>query len=158
MRALGAAGVGALCPRFAASSGPAAVPPPARPRQLAIVHASAAPAGQPAGQAAAAAVAASGRLGRNAAAAASSKGEALTQSDYSLFVKFLHMASPYVAGHRGRIFVVVIPGEVVVQRERLYPLLEGGCWVLGAGRLGGLKSCRRCLWLYVPLRSWQWHR
>ena len=30
----------------------------------------------------------------------------------SLFVRFLHMASPYVAGHRGRTFVVVIPGEV----------------------------------------------
>ena len=30
----------------------------------------------------------------------------------SLFVRFLHMASPYVAGHRGRTFVITIPGEV----------------------------------------------
>ncbi len=43
----------------------------------------------------------------------------------SLFVRFLHTASPYVAGHRGRTFVVTIPGEVVARKERLYPLLEG---------------------------------
>ena len=30
----------------------------------------------------------------------------------SLFVRFLHLASPYVAGHRGRTFVITIPGEV----------------------------------------------
>jgi hypothetical protein len=36
------------------------------------------------------------------------------------------MASPYVSGHRGRTFVVTIPGDVVARRELLYPLLEGG--------------------------------
>lgn len=40
-------------------------------------------------------------------------------------MRFLHTASPYVAGHRGRTFVVTIPGEVVARKERLYPLLEG---------------------------------
>ncbi|KAL4437093.1 hypothetical protein ABPG75_004232 [Micractinium tetrahymenae] len=60
-------------------------------------------------------------------------GEALTQADYSLFVRFLHMASPYVAGHRGRTFVVVIPGEVVANKQRLYNLLEDILLLHGLG-------------------------
>jgi hypothetical protein len=28
------------------------------------------------------------------------------------FVRFMHLASPYVAGHRGRLMVLAIPGEV----------------------------------------------
>ncbi|KAL4424467.1 hypothetical protein ABPG77_006405 [Micractinium sp. CCAP 211/92] len=43
------------------------------------------------------------------------------------------MASPYVAGHRGRTFVVVIPGEVVANKERLYNLLEDILLLHGLG-------------------------
>ena len=37
---------------------------------------------------------------------------------------FFRGASPYIEGHRGRTFVVVIPGEVVSDKPLLYPLLE----------------------------------
>ena len=73
---------------------------------------------------------------------------AVTRPSCSLFVRFLHMASPYVAGHRGRTFVVVIPGEVVGRKERLYPLLEGepsasGCCCCRCCRCC-CSCCRRC--------------
>ena len=32
--------------------------------------------------------------------------------DKAKFVRFMHLASPYVMGHRGKTFVIVIPGEV----------------------------------------------
>jgi amino-acid N-acetyltransferase len=32
-------------------------------------------------------------------------------------VNFFRQASPYIAGHRGRTFVVVLPGGVVAQEE-----------------------------------------
>ncbi|KAI3433843.1 hypothetical protein D9Q98_003646 [Chlorella vulgaris] len=60
-------------------------------------------------------------------------GEAIAKEDYGLFVRFLHTASPYVAGHRGRTFVVTIPGEVVARKERLYPLLEDILLLHGLG-------------------------
>ena len=37
---------------------------------------------------------------------------ALQPDEHSDFVRFFRMASPYVEGHRGRIFVLVLPGEV----------------------------------------------
>jgi amino-acid N-acetyltransferase len=37
---------------------------------------------------------------------------ALEKSQYSLFVQFFRQASPYIEGHRGRTFVLAIPGEV----------------------------------------------
>ena len=37
---------------------------------------------------------------------------ALQPEDHDNFVRFFRMASPYVEGHRGRIFVLVLPGEV----------------------------------------------
>ena len=37
---------------------------------------------------------------------------ALQRKDYGKFVQFFRQASPYIEGHRGRTFVVVIPGEV----------------------------------------------
>ena len=37
---------------------------------------------------------------------------ALQAEDHKDFVRFFRMASPYVEGHRGRIFVLVLPGEV----------------------------------------------
>ncbi|KAI8462509.1 MAG: N-acetylglutamate synthase [Monoraphidium minutum] len=38
----------------------------------------------------------------------------LSKSDYGKFVHFFRTASPYISGHRGRTFVIVIPGEVVL--------------------------------------------
>ena len=37
---------------------------------------------------------------------------ALPKEDYGKFVQFFRQASSYIEGHRGRTFVVVIPGEV----------------------------------------------
>jgi len=39
-------------------------------------------------------------------------------------VDFFRQASPYIAGHRGRTFVVVIPGEVVAQEDVLDGVLS----------------------------------
>lgn len=40
------------------------------------------------------------------------KNNSLGVGDFSKFVKFMHMASPYIQGHRGRTFVIAVPGEV----------------------------------------------
>lgn len=37
---------------------------------------------------------------------------ALDRSEHGKFVHFFRMASPYIEGHRGRTFVIVLPGEV----------------------------------------------
>lgn len=37
---------------------------------------------------------------------------ALDKKDFAKFVQFFRQASPYIAGHRGRTFVLAIPGEV----------------------------------------------
>lgn len=37
---------------------------------------------------------------------------ALERKDYASFVTFFRQASPYIEAHRGRTFVVVVPGEV----------------------------------------------
>jgi hypothetical protein len=38
----------------------------------------------------------------------------LQPKDYPKFVQFFRHASPYIAGHRGRTFVIVVPGNVSV--------------------------------------------
>ena len=40
--------------------------------------------------------------------------EALERKDFGKFVQFFRQASPYIEGHRGKTFVVVIPGEVLL--------------------------------------------
>jgi hypothetical protein len=37
---------------------------------------------------------------------------ALDRAEQGKFVQFFRMASPYIEGHRGRTFVIVLPGEV----------------------------------------------
>lgn len=52
---------------------------------------------------------------------------ALERKDYSSFVTFFRQASPYIEGHRGRTFVVVVPGEVrchVLLRRRRYTVVK----------------------------------
>jgi len=44
--------------------------------------------------------------------------------NYSDFVNHFRTASPYIEGHRGRTFVLVIPSEVVTRRDILWPVLE----------------------------------
>lgn len=53
-------------------------------------------------------------------------------------MQFFRQASPYIEGHRGRTFVLAIPGEVVDQKSVLHALLEDvallhGGWGSGAG-------------------------
>jgi len=55
------------------------------------------------------------------------------QSDYSKFVRYLHLASPYVIGHRSRTFVIVIPGEVIQYEDRLQCILEDILLLHGLG-------------------------
>lgn len=51
---------------------------------------------------------------------------ALDRTQYGLFVQFFRQASPYIEGHRGRTFVISIPGEV---RECVEPSLHCSlCW------------------------------
>lgn len=47
----------------------------------------------------------------------SSQHVALERKDYASFVTFFRQASPYIEGHRGRTFVVVVPGEVGCDQE-----------------------------------------
>lgn len=49
---------------------------------------------------------------------------ALEKSQYNLFVQFFRQATPYIEGHRGRTFVLVLPGEIVDQKDILHRLLE----------------------------------
>ena len=57
----------------------------------------------------------------------------LDRSQYGLFVQFFRQASPYIEGHRGRTFVIAIPGEVVDKKEVLYTLLEDVALLHGLG-------------------------
>lgn len=53
--------------------------------------------------------------------------------DYATFVQFLHFASPYVVGHRNKIFVILIPGEVMMHKERLRNILDDILLLHGLG-------------------------
>lgn len=57
----------------------------------------------------------------------------LEKSHYGLFVKFFRQASPYIEGHRGRTFVIAIPGEVVDRQDLLDRLLEDVALLHGLG-------------------------
>lgn len=57
----------------------------------------------------------------------------LDKSQYGLFVQFFRQASPYIEGHRGRTFVLAIPGEVVDRKDALHTLLEDVALLHGLG-------------------------
>lgn len=57
----------------------------------------------------------------------------LEKSQYGLFVRFFRQASPYIEGHRGRTFVIAIPGEVVDRQDLLDRLLEDVALLHGLG-------------------------
>ena len=57
----------------------------------------------------------------------------LARADYGLFVKFFRQASPYIQGHRGRTFVIAIPGDVVDKPELMDPLMEDVLLLHGLG-------------------------
>ena len=44
----------------------------------------------------------------------------LLQSDHAKFVRFFRQASPYIEGHRGRTFVIVVPGYVGSRGVRIF--------------------------------------
>jgi hypothetical protein len=41
----------------------------------------------------------------------------LSKQDFAKFVQFFRQASPYVEGHRGKTFVIVVPGNVRVYQR-----------------------------------------
>jgi hypothetical protein len=47
-----------------------------------------------------------------AASPSAPNGGALTKADFPKFVGFFRQASPYIAGHRAKTFVIVVPGDV----------------------------------------------
>lgn len=57
----------------------------------------------------------------------------LERAQYGLFVKFFRQASPYIEGHRGRTFVIAIPGEVVDRQDVLDSLLQDIALLHGLG-------------------------
>lgn len=57
----------------------------------------------------------------------------LDKSQYGLFVQFFRHASPYIEGHRGRTFVLAIPGELVDRKDILHTLLEDVALLHGLG-------------------------
>jgi amino-acid N-acetyltransferase len=71
---------------------------------------------------------------------------ALRTQDYGQFVRFLHLASPYVVGHRSRTFVIMISAEVVINLHRLEPLLLDILLLHGLGvRLVLVIGAKNCI-------------
>ena len=64
---------------------------------------------------------------------ASAASAALPQEDYGKFVRYLHLASPYVIGHRQRTFVISIGAEVILNRIRIESLLNDVLLLHGLG-------------------------
>jgi len=64
---------------------------------------------------------------------AASSGLGLARADYGLFVKFFRGATPYIQGHRGRTFVIAIPGDVVDSPDLLDQLMEDVLVLHGLG-------------------------
>ncbi|KAJ9518434.1 hypothetical protein QJQ45_018455 [Haematococcus lacustris] len=58
---------------------------------------------------------------------------ALTKSDFPKFVQFFRQASPYIAGHRARTFVIVIPGNVTSNRTLLQSVMSDIALLHGLG-------------------------
>ncbi|KAK9810524.1 hypothetical protein WJX72_012135 [[Myrmecia] bisecta] len=56
-----------------------------------------------------------------------------TASQPNKFVQFFRSASPYIEGHRGKLFVLIVPGEVVEDKTALHPLLEDIALLHGLG-------------------------
>ena len=79
--------------------------------------------------------------GGNGRGGGAPKYEMLQEQDFGKFVSFFRGASPYIEGHRGRTFVIVIPGEVVCREELLYPVLEDVALLSGALPTLGLLMC-----------------
>lgn len=68
-----------------------------------------------------------------AAAAHEHHDQSLPKTDFPKFVRFFRQASPYIEGHRGRTFVIVVPGEVGRRPWTCHmPVgIRGGCLVPG---------------------------
>lgn len=69
---------------------------------------------------------------------------ALDKSQFSLFVQFFRQASPYIEGHRGRTFVLAIPGEVGPPLLLLDCVQGSGRSVCTCGRVG--CHCLETVW------------
>lgn len=68
---------------------------------------------------------------------------ALSKSDYGKFVEFFRQASPYIESHRGKVFVLVVPGEVVEQRHMMQTLISDIALLHGLGvRLVVVLGCQ----------------
>lgn len=48
----------------------------------------------------------------------------LSAQDQIQFVNFFRLASPYIEGHRNKIFIVCVPGEVINSEEMCDKVLE----------------------------------
>lgn len=78
----------------------------------------------------------------------------LTKDDYPQFVKFLHLASPYVVGHRGRTFVIVIPGDVIINKVTLARILDDITLLHGLGaRLVIVAGAKDLIDMYLSQRG-----
>ncbi|CAG9466154.1 unnamed protein product [Pedinophyceae sp. YPF-701] len=51
-------------------------------------------------------------------------GSPVREEDHSLFVQFFLQASPYITGHRGKTFVIVIPGEALDDEDTAESILD----------------------------------
>jgi len=45
-------------------------------------------------------------------------------NEESMFVQHFRQASPYIEGHRGKVFLIQIPGEVIAQKDKLEGLVQ----------------------------------
>ncbi|PNH03296.1 Amino-acid acetyltransferase, partial [Tetrabaena socialis] len=57
----------------------------------------------------------------------------LSKQDFGKFVQFFRQASPYVEGHRGKTFVIVIPGNVSANRTLLQNIMSDIALLHGLG-------------------------
>ncbi|GIL81500.1 hypothetical protein Vretimale_1003 [Volvox reticuliferus] len=57
----------------------------------------------------------------------------LSKQDFAKFVQFFRQASPYVEGHRGKTFVIVVPGNVSANRTLLQSIMADIALLHGLG-------------------------
>ncbi|GLC55697.1 hypothetical protein PLESTB_001015800 [Pleodorina starrii] len=57
----------------------------------------------------------------------------LSKQDFGKFVQFFRQASPYVEGHRGKTFVIVVPGNVSANRGLLQSIMADIALLHGLG-------------------------
>jgi len=55
------------------------------------------------------------------------------EPDAADFVSFFRTSAPYIEGHRGRTFVISVPGEVVDNEAQFFPFLEDLLVLIGLG-------------------------